>query len=342
MCNQDQGLFGGSINLAQHFLDQLDNTTIEKIPYSNYSEAHYQVEIGKAWAVMHMGENFSMDTFSKYSDPSKILNVSNETIIGSFVNISYDMSNFQIYVTLQEEILSSYQKFLSELVHMVNGNPLLVASPINTLTPVYGEITPTFTEFVAPGMMISISFGIAVGLTAISLIVERKEGLIDRGWVAGVGVLETIAAQVLLNSFIHFFQVVLMLFFALFAFQIPYHGSLFLIVSLIFLEGFSGMSLGILISAIASEEVSGLQITAGIFYPVILMSGIIWPLEAMPIWLRHISSAFPTTLAANALRSLITRGWGITQPDVWQGYLVVIGWIIVFLTLAAIGLKART
>jgi hypothetical protein len=39
---------------------------------------------------------------------------------------------------------------------------------------VYGSNTPTFTEFMAPGVILSITYFMAVGLTSISFIIERR------------------------------------------------------------------------------------------------------------------------------------------------------------------------
>ena len=52
--------------------------------------------------------------------------------------------------------------------------------PIKFENPVYGSMEPTFTEFMAPGVILSITYFMAVGLTSISFIIERKEGLLDR------------------------------------------------------------------------------------------------------------------------------------------------------------------
>ena len=301
------------------------------------------MEIGKAWAVLHFGQNFTMDTRDRFLSQEDHLNITNATLEGSLISVALDMSNFQIAATIEAELAQTYQHFLLEMVKTFSKetNPKLVQSPIYFQDPVYGEETPTFTEFVAPGMLITLSFAISVGLTAISLIVEKKEGLLDRGWVVGVGVIEMVTAQLLLNSVVLLIQITMMISFALFAFQIPYHGSLFLIWLLIFLEGFSGMSFGLLISAIVSEEVAGIQITTGIMYPIILLSGVIWPLEAVPFWLRDLSYSFPTTLTANALRSIITRGWGLEHEQVWEGFVIIIAWIIFFILFAMLFLKLR-
>ena len=66
----------------------------------------------------------------------------------------------------------------------------------------------------------SVTFGISIGLTAVSLIVERNEGLIDRTWVAGVNVTEIIIAQVVTQFFILLVQIILMVVIVVYAFKV--------------------------------------------------------------------------------------------------------------------------
>lgn len=54
----------------------------------------------------------------------------------------------------------------------------------------------------------------------------------------------------------------------------------------------------------------------GSFFPVLLLSGVLWPLEAIPQGLRYISYGLPTTWAVEAMRSLMLRGWGIFHQQV--------------------------
>lgn len=73
----------------------------------------------------------------------------------------------------------------------------------------------------------SVTFGISIGLTAVSLIVERNEGLIDRTWVAGVNVTEIIIAQVVTQFFILLVQIILMVVVVVYAFKVSAFGSIF-------------------------------------------------------------------------------------------------------------------
>ena len=66
----------------------------------------------------------------------------------------------------------------------------------------------------------SMTFGISIGLTAVALIVERNEGLIDRTWVAGVNVTEIIIAQVVMQFFILLVQIILLVVIVLYAFKV--------------------------------------------------------------------------------------------------------------------------
>ena len=59
----------------------------------------------------------------------------------------------------------------------------------------------------APGVILSITYFMAVGLTALSFIIERKEGLLDRSWVAGVTATEVMLAHVVAQFVVMVVQV---------------------------------------------------------------------------------------------------------------------------------------
>ena len=71
--------------------------------------------------------------------------------------------------------------------------------------------------------MYSITFGLSIGLSAVVLIVERNEGLIDRTWVAGVNVPEIIISQVVTQFFILLVQITLLVVVVIFGFKVRVH-----------------------------------------------------------------------------------------------------------------------
>jgi ABC-type multidrug transport system permease subunit len=65
-----------------------------------------------------------------------------------------------------------------------------------------------------------------------------------------------------------------------------------------------------------TEETGAIQISIGSFFPMLLLSGILWPLESIPTGLRYFAYILPTTWSAEAMRSLMLRGWGMDHMQV--------------------------
>ena len=68
-----------------------------------------------------------------------------------------------------------------------------------------------------------------------------------------------------------------------------------------------------------------------------LLSGIFWPVEAIPGWLRPLSWALPTTYEVEGLRSVMVRGWGVDRLAPYLAALALFG--LVFFALARLSLK---
>ena len=101
----------------------------------------------------------------------------------------------------------AYQEFAQDLLSVCDIPAELATLPITFEEPVYGSNEPTFTEFMAPGVILSITYFMAVGLTALSFIIERKEGLLERSWVAGVTATEVMLAHVVAQFAVMLVQV---------------------------------------------------------------------------------------------------------------------------------------
>lgn len=181
----------------------------------------------------------------------------------------------------------------------------------------------------------------AVALTASSLILERVEGLLDRSWVAGVSPGEVLFGHIATQFFVMCGQTALILLFMMLVFNVECVGSLALLIFLSLLQGLVGMTFGFVISALCEHERSALQVAMGSFYPTLLLSGVIWPIEGMPVFLRKISLFLPATCPTAALRAIMTRGWDITKAEVYYGFISSFAWIAIFLAVTLIALKIK-
>ena len=66
--------------------------------------------------------------------------------------------------------------------------------------------------------------------------------------------------------------------------------------------------LGVLISTICDQETSAIHMALGSFYPNILCSGVLWPIEGMPIFLRKLVYFLPQAYTIDSLRCVLSRG----------------------------------
>ncbi len=95
------------------------------------------------------------------------------------------------------------------------------------------------------------------------------------------------------------------------------------------------MCLGILVSTVSKDEIQAMQLALSLFFPSLLLSGVMWPVEAIPPGLQHLSETFPTTWSAEAMRSVLVRGWGLEWTAVWGALMVDVAWSAFFLLLSS-------
>uniref|UniRef100_A0A8D8X121 ABC transporter G family member 20 n=3 Tax=Cacopsylla melanoneura TaxID=428564 RepID=A0A8D8X121_9HEMI len=325
-------------HLSCRYLNSLPNDTIIKDYYPDAESAINAVRVGDAWGALYFTDNFTDALVARM-----VLgrDADEETLDQSEIRVWLDMSNQQIGLMLNRDLQLSYRDFAQNLLSTCDQNPKIADIPIQFKEPIYGSNDPSFTDFVAPGVILTIVFFLAVALTSSALIIERMEGLLDRSWVAGVTPLEILFSHVITQFVVMCGQTALVLIFMIFVFGVECKGDLLLVIILTILQGLCGMCFGFVISAICELERNAIQLALGSFYPTLLLSGVIWPVEGMPILLRYISLCLPLTMATTSLRSILTRGWNLMEPDVYLGFISTITWIVLFLTISMLVLKFK-
>lgn len=103
--------------------------------------------------------------------------------------------------------------------------------------------------------------------------------------------------------------IVLLLAFLLFG--VTVHGNLLLIVLLLLLGIFSFVGLGILVSAIATEQETATQLLFMFQFPMLFLSGVFFPIQMMPEFMQKIAQVIPLTYAITALRKVMVLGAGL-------------------------------
>ena len=135
-------------------------------------------------------------------------------------------------------------------------NPATVTLPITVEETVYGEQNPSMTAFMAPGVILLIAYYATTALTALSLVLERKDGLLERSLTAGVTSIEFLTSHIMTQVIVLTIQEILMLITTFVLFSVKSEGPMIWVFALTFFQGVAGVMFGLFISSLCADEVS--------------------------------------------------------------------------------------
>lgn len=153
--------------------------------------------------------------------------------------------DLHLALTLETTFRETFIKFARDSIEGLGYNRSLADPPIQMGSPIYGSMRKDgYLEFMAPGVVISISYVMATGLTALAFILERRDGLLERSLVSGVQTSQILLAHAINQVFVMVIQIFMVLGCTFFVFEIPSQGSFSCVILLILLQGCTGMGFG--------------------------------------------------------------------------------------------------
>jgi ABC-2 type transport system permease protein len=196
-----------------------------------------------------------------------------------------------------------------------------------------------YIDFLAPSIVGLITQFLPTFLMAIALAGERERGTIEQLVVTPISGLELLLGKMTTYVVIGCVEAALALGVAIGLFGLAIRGNVLLVAAFIGLFTVASLSLGALSSVFAKNQIQAIQQIMPVIYVSIFLSGVFYPLESMPDFLRPVSYLIPLTYMNHALRALITRGAG---PEVVLGDFAALGiYTCVMLALAVTLFKKR-
>lgn len=180
-----------------------------------------------------------------------------------------------------------------------------------------------------------------MALTTGAMLIERNEGILERSLVIGVTGIELLLAHVISQFVVMVIQTTIVVIFIFYVFNVTIVGPIGWVIVLTLLTGLCGMCFGFVISCVCDTERTATYLALGSFLPIIMLCGIVWPIEAMHKVLRIISFFLPLTKSTESIRSILAKGWGIQSSYVYEGFIATFFWIAIFLTLSILLLKFK-
>ena len=228
---------------------------------------------------------------------------------------------------------------LNEIV--ANGFNKVLVGPLENLQTqepavnltVHARYNPlSITRYnIVPGLLgVVLTLTLAM-ITAMALTREYESGTIESLLATPIKPFEVMLGKIIPYILLGFIQVSIILSISYFVFEIPFMGSLTLLLLACFLFIVTNLSVGLLFSSISKTQLQASQSATFFFLPSLLLSGFMFPFQGMPFWAQLIGNVLPLT---HFLR--ITRGVMLKGATFWplaSDFLAIIAFCVVILCL---------
>jgi len=193
------------------------------------------------------------------------------------------------------------------------GDPSFVTEPISVeRMNLIGSRTNQF-EFLAPGFMaLTVVMGTLTGLGA-AISREKEQGTMDGIMVAPISRNAIVAGKMMAQTVRGLIQGFLILGLSMLLFDVQVYGSPLLMVIVMLLGVASFAGIGLILTSLAPEQETAQMMMVLLQFPMMFLSGLLFPMEQLPGWLQWVGKALPLYYAADALRKIIVLSAGLNQ-----------------------------
>lgn len=177
-------------------------------------------------------------------------------------------------------------------------------------------------------------------MTSISIVREKERGTMEVLLVSPVRPLMVIVAKALPYLVLAFVILTVILLMGRYVLEVPMAGSIIWIYCVSAVYIILALALGLLISNIATTQLMALLLSAMVLLvPIVMLSGMIFPIESMPEVLQWIAAVVPPRYYIQAMRKLMVMGVGM--DDVVREMAVLSAMALFFLTVALATFRNR-
>jgi ABC-2 type transport system permease protein len=186
--------------------------------------------------------------------------------------------------------------------------------------------------YIVPGIIGVLLSLTLVLITSMSIVRERERGTLEQLIVTPIDKTSLILGKILPFLLIGYVQISVILILGRLLFQIPMLGSLPLLYLLSFAFIIASLALGLLMSTLVRSQVQAMQLSFLFLLPNILLSGFMFPREAMPAPAQWIGAALPLTYFLRILRGVLLKNVGLDH--LWREGLILVAFAVVLVALS--------
>jgi len=286
-----------------------------------------EIRSGRAKAGLHIGSQFSSQLVE--NEQPHITFYVDGTMPSLTTAMKYNSK------TVTNENVTSQMYFLDEN----ETNVVIAKTPFIMDTEILFNPDEIETWFFLPGVIGVLIMQIALILTGISVVRERERNTLEQLLVTPISKTAFVIGKISPYIVIAMLDFYLILGVGWHFFELPLPDSHIALFLLAFIYVSTMIALGLLISLVSQTQQQAMFIAIFIIVPSILLSGFIFPLEAIPEYIRPISYIIPFTYFVEIIRGLLIKHTLLV--DLVNDYLALFSFVVVFVSLSIVMFKKR-
>lgn len=167
--------------------------------------------------------------------------------------------------------------------------------------------------YIVPGIIGVLLSMTLVVIASIAVVRERERGTLEQLIVTPIGKTSLMLGKIVPFLLIGYVQMTVILVVGRLLFHVPIVGNLSTLYLVAFPFMVASLGVGLIVSAAVSSQAQAMQL--GFFYllPNILLSGFMFPREAMPAPAQWLAAALPLTYFLTTLRGILLKGVGFRE-----------------------------
>ena len=227
-----------------------------------------------------------------------------------------------------------------KLLHSAEPASSLCSRSIATLSIVnYYNPTMDYKHFMIPALMIMVMVMVGGFLPALNLVSEKELGTIEQINVTPVSRLVFTLSKLIPFWIICLLELALCMTLAFLVYGLPVAGSVgaIFLAALLFIIIMS--SIGVIIANLSETMQQTMFLMLFIVLSFILLSGLMTPVESMPLWTQHFTRLLPPTYMVEIMRAVYLRG--TTVAELSGSYLALATFALIFATLTSFTYRKR-
>jgi len=222
----------------------------------------------------------------------------------------------QVIVDASDSMVSNQAIAIANSIGLLKSQQILFEKLPSASLPYDIRVRPWYNPdgitayYMVPAILGIIVTMTMVILTAVAIVRERERGTLEQLIVTPIKPIELMIGKTVPYIALGYLQITVALLVGAIFFQVPIRGSLLQLYLLTLFFITASLGLGLMISNIAQNQMQAFQMAFFVMLPSILLSGFMFPREAMPQFIYYLSNLIPITYYLDIIRGIILKGIG--------------------------------